>query len=328
MNIKITEYEKIYSFELHPITQLCGQNIVKKSYILDSLRRYFSTFKYSEGVNRWRDNVKIDENAPGRKYFEINSIGSISDIRSEIKWKKAGILNSYVEHLLQAFDLQSELNQIDQYVQSIMNAVNENLKQLGDIELIYHPSELWEMVQKTEVCAIGELGVDEKSNFEMFNIYLHLLENMVAIHPKNTILILENLDHLLSINEYRETIDTLKSISQKYPIYFLITTSLDNYVVIDEELCSGISICNDEDFQMEELDQTLKFIKSKYPNQHHPEDAEIIRSLNKVIHRIGKREYLTNVHQNVICKLINETILLKDSFPKDENVLELAFLKN
>lgn len=59
MKIDVTEYEKKYTFELKPITQLCGQNIPKKSYILESIRRYFSAYKYSEERNKWRNNVKI-----------------------------------------------------------------------------------------------------------------------------------------------------------------------------------------------------------------------------------------------------------------------------
>lgn len=52
MKIDVTEYEKKYTFELKPITQLCGQNIPKKSYILESIRRYFSAYKYSEERNK------------------------------------------------------------------------------------------------------------------------------------------------------------------------------------------------------------------------------------------------------------------------------------
>ena len=37
MKIDITEYEKRYTFELESVTQLCGQNIIKKTYILESL---------------------------------------------------------------------------------------------------------------------------------------------------------------------------------------------------------------------------------------------------------------------------------------------------
>ena len=69
MKIDVTEYEKKYTFELKPITQLCGQNIPKKSYILESIRRYFSAYKYSEERNKWRNNVKIDDELVGRKFF-------------------------------------------------------------------------------------------------------------------------------------------------------------------------------------------------------------------------------------------------------------------
>lgn len=58
MNVEITEFEKSYSFELEPITQLCGQNVRKKNYILESLRRYFGTYKYTETKNKWSIPVK------------------------------------------------------------------------------------------------------------------------------------------------------------------------------------------------------------------------------------------------------------------------------
>lgn len=35
MKIDVMEYEKRYTFELEAVTQLCGQNIPKKTYILD-----------------------------------------------------------------------------------------------------------------------------------------------------------------------------------------------------------------------------------------------------------------------------------------------------
>ena len=70
----VTEYEKKYTFELKPITQLCGQNIPKKSYILESIRRYFSAYKYSEERNKWRNNVKIDDELVGRNFFTVLSV--------------------------------------------------------------------------------------------------------------------------------------------------------------------------------------------------------------------------------------------------------------
>lgn len=31
MKIEITEYEKSYTFDMQPVTQLCGQNVRKKA---------------------------------------------------------------------------------------------------------------------------------------------------------------------------------------------------------------------------------------------------------------------------------------------------------
>ena len=80
MNVEITEFEKRFCFELCPVTQLCGQNVRKKNYIFESLRRYFGTFKYSESKNKWRDNVFIDNNQVGRKFFSVLSISNKIDI--------------------------------------------------------------------------------------------------------------------------------------------------------------------------------------------------------------------------------------------------------
>ena len=31
MRVKVTEFEKVYSFEMAPVTQLCGQNVQRKN---------------------------------------------------------------------------------------------------------------------------------------------------------------------------------------------------------------------------------------------------------------------------------------------------------
>ena len=112
MKIDISEYEKVYSFELLPVTQLCGQNIRKKTYIFESLRRYFSTFKYLEEKNKWRNNVKIDNEIVGRKYFSMISIKEASDIIQMIKWSKQSLMMEYVKNLIQRFDWQLHLRTV------------------------------------------------------------------------------------------------------------------------------------------------------------------------------------------------------------------------
>ena len=80
MRIEVTEFEKVYGFNIETVVQLCGQNIRKKRYIFESLRRYFGGYKYSEEKNRWRDNVRIDGVDKGRKYYTVLSISKKEDI--------------------------------------------------------------------------------------------------------------------------------------------------------------------------------------------------------------------------------------------------------
>ena len=103
MNVEITEFEKRFCFELCPVTQLCGQNVCNKNYIFESLRRYFGTFKYSESKNKWRDNVFIDNNQVGRKFFSVLSISNKTDIIQMIKLTKQSLLMEYVKNIIQDF---------------------------------------------------------------------------------------------------------------------------------------------------------------------------------------------------------------------------------
>ena len=99
MKIDVTEYEKKYTIEFKPITKLCCQNIPKKSYILESIRRYFSAYKYSEERNKWRNNVKIDDELVGRKFFTVLSVSGVVDLLMWIKWSKQRLMVEYVRGL-------------------------------------------------------------------------------------------------------------------------------------------------------------------------------------------------------------------------------------
>ena len=49
--------------------------------------------------------------------------------------------------------------------------------------------------------------------------------------------------------------------------------------------------------------------------------------LQKIIQKIGQGGYLYTVEENVICKLINQTLMLNDRWKDEEKMPEMAFLK-
>ena len=180
MKIDITEYEKKYSFELEHVTQLCGQDIVKKTYILESIRRYFSTYKYSEEKNKWRDNVKIDNETVGRKFFTVLSVCNISDLLAAIKLSKQSLMVEYIKSMMQKLDWQLHLRTINEEMEVMFQMVNTDLTKLGDVELTYAESDLWNMIQKSDITGVNQTLLEDKENYEILNIFLNFIDKVIG----------------------------------------------------------------------------------------------------------------------------------------------------
>lgn len=132
----------------------------------------------------------------------------------------------------------------------------------------------------------------------------------------------------VDIYKYVNLLDKVQIIARKYDIYFLFSSSLDGYVCCCEELCSGISIFGYVDFQMPEFENMCEFIMSNYPYEKDFSEVQIKKILSRIIQKIGQQEYLYSIEESVICKLINESLLLFDKFTYEGKKSELAFLKS
>ena len=328
MKIKVTEYEKYYSFNLMPVTQLCGQDIRKKSYMLESLRRYFSFCKYKEGKNKWRDNIRMDDTVIGRKFFSVISIQNTVELLSMIKWSKQSLMVEYMKNMMQKFEWQTHLRTINEEVEAMIQLLNSDINLLGDIELTYAMADVWDMVQKTEVAGMNQIALEEKDAYEVLMIFLNLLEKNSKVNPKKTLVIMENIDHFISKKEYVEIVHKLQFMARNSDTYFILSTSLDGYVECNQELCSGIKVFNDVDFQMPELEQVVNYLEINYPRNKVLSMEQVQEDLIRIIQKIGKKDCLYTIEENVVCKLINQSLLIHDKWGEEENSLEIAFLKD
>lgn len=326
MNVEITEFEKRFCFELCPVTQLCGQNVCNKNYIFESLRRYFGTFKYSESKNKWRDNVFIDNNQVGRKFFSVLSISNKTDIIQMIKLTKQSLLMEYVKNIIQDFDWQLHLRNLSEEIEIMFQIINDQVNKVGDIELSYSMSDVWDMVQKSEVSGIDDTELSDKSNAELILILLNIVDNVLKNNPKKTLILFENSDHLVSLEEYIEIIHAAATISKKYDLYFMFSSSLNKYVCCDIDFLEGISVFGDVHFQMPEYNRLYLFLKENYPYEKEFSNEHVQEIICNIIQNIGQSNFLNTVEENVVCKLINQTLLLDDKIP-DEKMPEMAFLK-
>ena len=102
---------------------------------------------------------------------------------------------------------------------------------------------------------------------------------------------------------------------------------LEGYADCREELCEGISVFNEVPFQMPELEMLLQVINDSYPCNKVLEKKKLQIVLESIIHKIGKVDYLDSLVENVVCKIINQSLLLNDRWENAENMPEISFLK-
>ncbi|MBD5096193.1 MAG: hypothetical protein HDT40_04155 [Lachnospiraceae bacterium] len=327
MKIQVKDYEKKYKFELKPITQICGQNIITKKYIIESIRRYFSGYKYAETKNRWRDNIEIDGELVGRKYYEIISISGKADLLEHIKMSKQSLMTEYLTEIINDYESQQSMEVIGCQIEKIFMELNNRLNDIGNIELTYSVSAVWDMIQKSYITSSGEENIEDMNGYEMYCIFFNILEKVMNFKPKRLWVILENIDHLVSSEEYEELYTRMHKISQNYEIYFIISISLDRYAIINKSTIEGVVIINNEILQLDELHNIKEFIEYNYPYNKEFDSEKIIGILRRIVHKIGKKGYLTSVEDNVVCKVFNDTLLEKEKIDYSCKKVELAFLE-
>lgn len=328
MKVEIKKFGTVYEFQLHSVAQLCGQNIQKKNYIFESIKKYFSSYKYSEEKNPWRDNVWMDGELLGRKYFQVITIENKKDLISYINLSKQGFMHLYIKHLLQGFECKVELELIENSLEKIVYELNQNISCLGDIKLEFKEADIWEIVQKTELVSGAEQDIEALENIDLMESFLNLVEKLLRIAPSNYLFLFPNIDHILSAKEYKKVYTRMVALSHEFNIKCICATSLDGYIVMSKENMEEIAIFNEEDFQMPDLEHIKKFMEDYFPIYKEFKEEELINRLEKIIQRIGKREYLVETEENVMMKLLNRSLMMNESMDIQYNKLLDAFLRS
>ena len=205
--------------------------------------------------------------------------------------------------------------------------LNIEINNIGEVELTFAESDLWEMVQKSEIIGSQEILLEDKDNYEVIIILLNLIEEVIKNNPRKILVILENIDHLISRKEYADIITRLQEMGNRYDIYFILSTSIEGYVSCSDLLCQGISIFGDIDFQMPEFEKVAEFISDNYPYNKEINVEQMQNDLNKIIHRIGQKNFLYSIEENIICKLINQSMMIEEKWDDVETISEINYLK-
>lgn len=328
MKIKIIDDIRYYELNLLPITQLVGANITKKSFILKSLEKHFSSSKYKEYETHYKNNIRIEDQLIGRNYFKLYKVSKREDLLKAIQLSKSSILYKYINMKLKTYELQAELDKLEIQFDQILNNLNtEMLDGINTIQLTYEQKELLNIIPKSDVQCYDGRHLETLSNYELFIIYIDLIEKINSIAPTKTLVIIENIDHMISYKEYSKLFERNKEVAYKYDYYVLVTSSLKSFVIIDEQFTEGIHIINDEMVILPELYRLVQFVKENYPIDIEINKEEIRHILSLMIQEIGKDNIEFSARSDIFLKLINRSMCLNTKTSSIANSIETKFLK-
>ena len=74
-------------------------------------------------------------------------------------------------------------------LEEMFQMINKDLNHLGDIELTYAESDVWEMVQKSSVVGNEQTSLEDKNNFDLLTIFLNLVESVMGLNPRKMLII-------------------------------------------------------------------------------------------------------------------------------------------
>ncbi len=323
MNIEVNG--KKFEINFEGVNQICGENCIRKHYFFDAVRKYFSTYKYNDFEQEYK--IEINKEEIGRKYFSCIYIHDRDDIINAIILSKTSMMMKYLKFLLDDFEAQEELIKIDDTLSILFIKLNEAIHEgITNIELDYDYNSLLDMIQKTKLQTISGEDISCLSNYELLNTLLDLNEQLQMKDGDKRIILIENLDELISQREYKSIIDICKNQTKNSDSWFIFGISHYGYCVCDEELVEAITIINDVDYSLDSLDHLLEYVKNNYPVEINLSKEELCLYLENIVNTVGATYYSSYGKSMIIDKIISKSIGIKKQKIKKLNDIEEAYL--
>lgn len=328
MSIEVSKVNEIYEIPLQSIIQLCGEDIEKKEYICHSLEKFFSSSKYEEWEEIYRNNIRIDGEDVGRQYFRSVVIKSREDIIKILRISPKSMMRKYIEYQYINFEYQVIFEQISNMLDMIF--MNFNLKfknRFENLEVGYERNKMLDLLFSAEVYGDEEKTLETLSNYELLSSFIELLWEIQRIDPHRTLIIIKNIDHMISLREYQQLIKNINNDLQDFENYWLFTSSIRNYVVVNEQNVEGICVVNQDIYNFPDMEHIKSFVKENYPLEMNWEDKQVYKCIQGMVHKLGNEKEEINLQENVIFKMFQDTLCIKTVLCEEINEIEMEYLR-
>lgn len=311
MKITIKENEE---FNLAPVTQLCGMNVLKKRELLDVILNYF----LEKDINC---DIKVDGEAVGKDYFTIHHIRDQRDLPTEFAFSKNSMIYKTVMDYIQQFETEKIMEQIDNQYEMVFQEINHRLSEnIGRISVEY------DLIKKNEeLLKKCEVNIPE-DNGELLILYINLILEQNRVTPEKRLIIIENIDFMIERQTYLQIIDYCAEIAKKNDIWFLFPVSIPGFGVVKEELMDGLTVVNDVIYSFDEVSYVKAYVEENYPIYKEFTQTEVMDILRECLHSLGLA-YAPSVTGMVYDKLISGSMgIYKKTKRKDIKSAEIAYL--
>lgn len=329
MKMQIIEKDGLeVSINIDKVTQIIGQNKPRIDYIVESIIKHFSSHKYIGSENVQENNVRLDEKDIGRQYFNVIYIKDMASLNNEIEYKKKSMLQEYMFSRIEDFDLSNSIVRFNHMLEEIACAIEKTFDDTNlKIDLNLKPFDLEELIKSCmQVEVLKSVDKITTTNKQKYFFLLDILTSIDQTMPKKRLIVFDNIDKNITSKEYIDFAHHCKEISLNHDFHFILISSLDEFVCIDEELIEAINVVNEIVFSVPSLETLRQYIERHYPHDRRFSRDEYIMYLSKAIGKVGLREIEFDLTSDIFVKLINTSEQIKLGRTKKPNVLEINYL--
>lgn len=323
MNLTIRYENKEYMLNLLPFSQLCGENMIAKENIVNALHNYFGTGKILSQKNC---EILSEGHEVGKKYFTVSLIREREDIIKEISMTKTSMMMKYFETQISDFSANVELEKIALHMEKIYKGINSKVAtSLGGIAFGYKMNDLVNMLQKTVVMLDDDRELNEIGNWELLMVYLNLQKELQKDDGEKRLIILKNIETLLTAREYKEFCVFIKRYIKETSVWIILSIILNEYVDFSVEYFHGINVVNDGVFCFPTKERLEEFLEKNYPSNLF-RNKNVDKLMCEIVHKIGKSNNSILFDSFVILKLLNKTLCINQGEISGLNGMEYEFL--
>ncbi len=326
MRLRVTQNQKKYDLSFMPVTQLAGTNVAVKSFIIDSLCKHFSSDKYKEYEECYIDNITLDGEVPGRKQWESTRITNKEDLVNALLLGKTSIVTKCIKQYVTGFDCQNELLKIDEILLHVFDEINKAIFRDKKIELQYSQEDLFSMIQKTDIKTTEGYDLHTLDTGKLLDLFFDIIEKQQLLIPEKRLYVFENIDHIITSTKYHKVIERCLNLSEKFNVWFVFTVSLRNYIYFNSSVITGINVINENIFTFPEYERILSFVMDNYPSEKEWKEEELNDAIRSTVHSIGVNNSVVQPQYDVILKLINESLGIKNMWDKMPTMPEIQYL--